>query len=154
MIPEWVERFIGIPFQEKKHAWDGSDCYGLVHLVYSSIYFVGLNEWDNLYDNVSPTKKLGEAFDTGKKEDNWFNIQTDVRTADVLVFRINGFPAHCGIVVDPIFNLMLHTTPMHGSALIENYKSLVWGPKIAYILRHPKIQIGNEKTPRQQAIIR
>ena len=151
MIAPWAENFIGIPFQDHGRDFSGVDCYGLVHLVYSQVYRVVLNEWTEIYSDVSPGRELQAAMDTGRGLDHWWNRNREhPRTGDVVVLRINGFFCHCGIVVDAQAGFFLHAEHQAG-AIIESWRTPKWASRIGYFVYHSKAEYTNPRKPRYSA---
>lgn len=118
MSAQWAGRFIGIPYLAGGDTAEGADCYGLVRLVYRQI----LGRETPLLP--SDVKTEGGA---GVCPAKWTSVP-DGCTGDVVVFRFNGLPSHCGIVVGR--GQMLHAVRGQRSA-IENYDSMKWLKRFA-----------------------
>ena len=114
MIPNWVQCYISIPYEEV-------DCYGLVRLVYKEQYATELQpiespdkleDWDVVFE--------------GKGE-------PAIKEGDVLMFKDDPINRHVGIAIDEQY--MLHTIKGVNSCL-ERWKRLNWRGRLVKVYRH------------------
>lgn len=95
MIPEWVEKYIGVPFEARGRHYSGVDCWGLVRMVLSEEFGKPLPCLASEYQEIDPrvTERLvsetRSMIDAARVE--------EPQAGDIVVMRISGHPCHVGI---------------------------------------------------------
>lgn len=105
IFPNWVEKYIGIPYKSKgRDPEEGIDCWGLVKIVYENEFGVDLPSYDEGYKDAhnrkDASKKIGKSLDQSIDDGNWKTIEMeDLKEGDILIIDIAGIPCHIGIYV-------------------------------------------------------
>lgn len=93
-----TNKYIGIPYKNKGRNSTGSDCWGLVRLVYKSEYGIELLSFSNDYISSEEGEKVKEVVQKGK--DLFEAVEKDnPEYGDIIVFNMKGNPCHVGIYV-------------------------------------------------------
>jgi cell wall-associated NlpC family hydrolase len=133
----WVNKYIGIPYQDKGRTIQGCDCWGLVYLVLLEQWGVRVPTYTEDYTNTKKDHQ-GEIHDLVHRERQmWIPIQPgQEQPGDVVNLRIMAKDCHTGIITEP--GEMLHTMMGHNSAL-ESYRHSTWRNRIAGFFRHEQL---------------
>lgn len=117
----WSDDYVGIPHKDLGRDREGSDCYGLVRLVYMERLAICLPD----YQGYGSADELSEAHAviSGAIESTIWAEVAEARPYDVVVFRRGRFESHVGIVV--VDGLMLHVAAAD-CAKCERYDALPW----------------------------
>ena len=121
-VPEWVNRYIGIPYVSRGRTLGACDCWGLISLIYREIYDINIPVY--YYDNAEDTKSIVEAF--GDNVGSWEQVNRPL-VGDVVFLNIGGHPIHAGLYIGE--NRMIHSLAGHDSA-IESINGLRWLSRI------------------------
>jgi cell wall-associated NlpC family hydrolase len=120
--------YIGIPFTWQGREFTGVDCYGLVCLIYEGR---GICLPDYAY---CEQPNLPPLFSAGLCEPCWHKVHKPL-PYDVVVFKINGHPLHCGIVIDD--TRFIHCREGMNTCIERldgpNWRNRIWG-----IYRHAR----------------
>lgn len=90
-----VSRYLRIPYRALQSDFRGCDCYGLVGLVYREE--LGREVPVVAYQQ----RRCGFALDGPPEATGWERIDKQERFA-LILFRVAGLPAHCGVMLDDI----------------------------------------------------
>lgn len=116
------------PFMPKGRG-PGYDCWGLVCAFYKEQLGIELPSHDTQYVSEKDIHASG-LFEKESKQ--WVKVDQE-KPGDVILIRINGWPRHVGIVVEP--GIMMHT--LYGcQTCIESYINPKWNKRIDGIYRH------------------
>lgn len=118
--------YIGIPFEWRGRDHHGVDCYGLVCMAYEA---EGIQLPDYAYMDAP---ELSRLFAAGLREPCWHEV-TVPKALDVVVFRINGHPLHCGVMVDR--HDFLHAREGINSC-VERLDAPAWRNRVWGFYRH------------------
>jgi cell wall-associated NlpC family hydrolase len=132
MLPSWVEKYIGLPFEERGRSSSGCDCWGLVRLILREEMGIEVADFSEHYQSTGEFKRV--KFLIEKEAQQWKQIGADeVRLADLVLLRFREYPLHIGMALEP--GLMIHTE-RGKEAVIERYDQLKWINKIVGFYRH------------------
>lgn len=126
-IPEWVSKYIGIPFKDLGRTKIGCDCWGLVRLVLADKKSIFLPSFAEDYLGENNTSKVKQLIDE-QKHYKWIKIE-DPEPFDVaeMVLPVNVdnsysfVSVHVGILVNKHF--LLHTNKVVGSHIVSANKN-------------------------------
>lgn len=131
MIPQWVSKYIGVPFKDKGRSYAGFDCWGLVHTVLQDQFGIETPSFDEAYSSHADHDQIPHLFSEGEVE-NWQKV-TQAQEGDVIIIRWKGRPLHVGIACAP--GWMLHS--IEGPGVVrEPFTGAKYGSRVWAILRH------------------
>ena len=123
MIPSWVEKYVGLPFEIY-------NCWQLICLVYKKEFNTLIPTYENEYDDALDKEKISKIY--ARELKLW--VKTDVpKPPDIVVCRVKGQPWHAGIMLDE--GTMLHTLK-HVNAIVEHYDRFVWKNRVLGFWRY------------------
>jgi cell wall-associated NlpC family hydrolase len=122
--------YIGIPFAEHGRDRNGVDCYGLVRMVMAEIYGVATKDFLD-YKGTRPTD-CADLFRAAQTGTEWVKVPTPDR-GDIVLFRILGLPAHCGIYIGG--SDFLHASHEVG-VCVERLSVPHWAKRVVGFYRH------------------
>ena len=117
MIPKWVGKYIGLPFEQY-------NCWQLMCEVYNTEFDISLPHFENEYENSKDAKNIKAIYEREFKRFKKIEHQKDFC---FIVIRMQGQPWHCGLVVDT--NVMLHTERGIG-AVCQRFNTLEWKNRV------------------------
>lgn len=125
MIPQWVRKYVGTPYQDKGRDGAGTDCWGLVWMIMRDVYDTITPSYENTYATAEGRKEVAETITRNcLNNPDWREIRDgEEQPGDLIILTIGGRPLHCGIVVDDKW--MIHTLVGH-NAVIERYDTAKW----------------------------
>jgi hypothetical protein len=127
----WTNDYIGIPYLSGGRDRAGSDCWGLVRLVYREQYGIDLPSYGEIdYDAANIAQTAGLIAD---HRDQWQDVQ-DPCAGDVVLLRIEGYPAHVGVMIDATRMLHVHRDGL--TSCIERLDGGSWRHRIEGYYRH------------------
>lgn len=130
MIPDWVGKYIGIPFKDHGRDEHGCDCWGLYRMALAREFGKLVPSYDNAYADANSSSTAG-AIDTLRQLDFVSLPYPEVGAA--VVFRIMGLPWHIGMMLSDHFFLHI----MRGiNASVERLDSMVWANRVVGFYRH------------------
>lgn len=100
----WWSKYIDVPFVERGRDMEGSDCWGLVRLIYKNELGIDLQDYSELYESTNDREKLSKIVES-ESEQNWISVDAP-KEFDVVILNLRGVPMHVGIVTKP--NHMIH----------------------------------------------
>lgn len=124
-MPEWLSKYIGLPYLEGGRGHNGVDCYGLIRLIYAEKFGIILPEYSDIaWLEGCDSHKLSTEINDCKSD--WQEVDQPV-LGDVIILRMMGMPIHIGLVVDK--GIMIHSARGHNSA-IERFDNIKWQKRI------------------------
>jgi cell wall-associated NlpC family hydrolase len=138
----WSNRYIGIPFVDLGRTASGSDCYGLLHLVYNQELNISLPSYTDAYACVEERAQISELLSEAQTSDVWAKTTDAFKPFDVLLFRQGRHQSHVGLYVQR--KTMLHMAEAEQSKL-ENFEQARWRNRLVGVYRHTKIAHGSIK---------
>lgn len=132
-IPQWAERYVGIPYKTHGRDREGCDCWGLFNMIWREQLGKELPPYDGVdwYHGQKPENVSAGAL---AYSENFVEIlRGNEKLGDGLLLRLRGHPFHCGIVLSP--GWMLHTHDGAGSC-IEAYETIWWSKRVTGIYRY------------------
>lgn len=135
MIASWANKYIGIPFRWRGADRTGVDCYGLVRMVYRDEFHVAIPSLDDEEADsfIRPQGRAG-LIDSERSRGYWRHVdEGDLEHGDVVLLRLQGFPAHLGLYVG--HGKMLHADE-RGASCIERTDSPLWRNRIMGYFRY------------------
>lgn len=124
-----LNRFVGLPWQDRGRTPDGLDCWGLLRLVYADVLGIDLPDHSNGYIDTSDAAISG-LIDVGLSD--WDSVAPGTeRPLDAVLIR--QAPWHVGVIVRR--GLMLHM-PENKASCIEPYDTGRWSRRVEGIYRH------------------
>ena len=124
MLPSWVSKYVGLPFEEY-------NCWQLVCLVYKNELNIILDDYKNEYHNAIDRENIASIY-TREMHRTYIKIDNP-QAFDVVVCRVRGQPWHTGIVIES--NQMLHTQ-RYINAVVEYYDRFNWKNRILGFYRY------------------
>lgn len=138
-IPNWVNSYVGIPFVDFGRDVAGTDCWGLVCLVYKNIYGISLPSYLSSYSSALDRPSVQSHIQDTTQEDDWDEILLGwEREGDLIITRHLGLPCHVALVVSK--GWMLHAYPQRETVL-ESYERPAWNRAIHGIFRHKSLSV-------------
>jgi cell wall-associated NlpC family hydrolase len=124
-----VDRFVGLPWQDRGRTAAGVDCWGLVRLVYAGELGIDLPDHAGDYVDTGDRGAILPLVEDARAD--WWPVRTVARAGDLVLMR--QAPWHVGVVVGR--GRMLHI-PEGGTSCIEPYETGRWGNRVEDIYRH------------------
>lgn len=122
--------YIGLPWADGGRGPQAYDCYGLIRLVYRQEYGIELPSLTEAYASALERREVAALL--GEDRPLWAETVGEPAEGDVVVLRVNGEPAHLGLVVEP--GQMLHVR-RKAAACLERYDGLRWRNCVEGFLR-------------------
>ncbi|MGK7664264.1 MULTISPECIES: C40 family peptidase [unclassified Marinovum] len=134
-MTDWINRFVGIPYEEFGRTRLGCDCWGLACVIYQEELGISLPEY------------LGEGAEGEHAEiaalvaeeaasPLWVPVQGAAVAFDVAVFRRGSWNTHVGIVIR--HGLMIHVAA-GDCAKVQSYAQGLWKPRLNGLYRHVEL---------------
>lgn len=132
-MSHWSEKYLGIPYKELGRTLSGSDCYGLVYLVYEKERGIRLPSYDKEYISPKEHEQVNQLISGAMVSSEWMPIPIiDYKPMDVIAFRTGELVFHLGLIVDKKY--MLHSR--RDRSKLEDYRSPVWVSRISGVYRY------------------
>lgn len=129
----WHNDYIRIPFADRGRTRDGTDCWGMVRLIYAEKLNVELPSLLH-YVNTEDKTALIRGIEEHDAKHNWALIpKGQEQEFDVPVFNICGMPMHVGVVVRPGY--MVHCQRDIGTSF-ETYRGHRWFNRLEGFYRY------------------
>ena len=110
---EFIDRWIGTPWQDRAIGPNSIDCWGLVYVYYRDVLGIELSKPDDHIDII-------DGFTNEVVNCDW--IETDFAEDGIMFTAFHGDLArHCGVVVSP--TMVIHSyggNDNHGTVSINN----------------------------------
>jgi cell wall-associated NlpC family hydrolase len=129
-LPDWVERYIGIPYVEAGRdpvADGGLDCWGLLVLIWREQYGVDLPAYDGPHW-AKGANRAAIAAAIRAEQERYTDVAAGAeREGDGILLRLLGQPLHVGLVVAPGWMIHTHET---AAVCIESYRGMAWARRV------------------------
>lgn len=126
--PEWWNKYVFVPFVDHGRTMSGADCWGLVRLVYQQEKQIELPDRLN-YQSTNDVGTTSSLIQETRNGGQFYELSRDeIRDFDLVVFKVEGWACHIGIVCDGARSFLHVTKGANGS--IERLDSLRWGGRI------------------------
>ena len=140
-IPEWVNKYIGIPFKDNGRTMEALDCWGLLWMVWRNEAGIHVPSYDDMYceeDTHGWKQSAGKIANIVKSRmgPDWQLIpQGQEELFDGVLLRLFNQPLHVGLVLKK--GMMLHSASSDDSigVAIESYNNPIWKRRILGIYR-------------------
>lgn len=127
------EKYVGIPFKDKGRDQSGTDCWGLIRLVFKTEKSVDLPDLSGDYEDTHDCAGINATY-IKEAQSRWKPVEAGKeKPMDVAVFKIKGMPMHVGIVLSR--KRFLHVSRGMDS-VIDRYDSLRWRNRIEGFYRY------------------
>lgn len=133
-IPDWVEQYIGLPFQERGRGPDGWDCWGLKQKIQREQFDLELPSHLDDYESISIEEgEVENALVQGIAE-GWVEVEEEnVKAGDGICLSVLGHPFHVGVVAKPPVFVHIHRGI---NSYWSEWTSPRWYPRIEGFYRH------------------
>jgi cell wall-associated NlpC family hydrolase len=142
MFPDWVEKYIGIPFlDEGRDPAVGMNCWSLFQHVCNVEGGMSVPDYNGpLWYGRTKSDPRGITAAMYDYAEQFVPVEPgDERMFDGILLRVGGFPTHCGVIIEPGY--MLHVE-VGSDSVIEAYReSMMWRTRVAGFYRY----IGGEQ---------
>lgn len=124
-----LAKYIGIPYRDRARDDNCVDCWGLLCKIYREEFGIELPQ----YTDATPdgAKYVAEVVAGSRIDPEWRRVDS-AELGDVLLFRVQGLPIHCGMALGG--NEFIHSFPNRDSC-IERLDSLSWAKRLDGIYR-------------------
>jgi cell wall-associated NlpC family hydrolase len=132
-LPEFIQKALGAPFKPKGRDYPGWDCFGPFYCAYRDI--LGIQMPSYVDDYVDPGDTLASRRviqDMILAEKHKWNLVTEPKALDVVLFRFGDTQTHLGLMVDS--KQFLHCEKKIGT-VIERVDSAKWKSRVEGIYR-------------------
>lgn len=130
----WSNKYISIPFKEHGRSREGSDCWGLVSVIYKEEFGIDLPTLQD-YSCTKDKRAISKLCEQESKR--WVEIPVgEEQPFDVLIFKILNIPCHVAVVISK--GIMIHCEYGIGSHLTEYNKDIQWNKRLAGVYRYAK----------------
>lgn len=128
-------QFIGLPFLEHGRTRDGADCWGGARMVLAEAG-INLPDYGGHYENTADYAAIGEAISEGLAG---FNLVTEPKAFDVVIFQLGLRPWHIGVMVDA--HRFIHwpqpdAKGNDGTSRIERWNEPKWANRVEGFYRY------------------
>lgn len=137
-LPQWIGRYIDVPFKTHGRDKDGCDCWGLVRLVFKEQFDIDLPDHAEGYETATSLSSddIGAVI-AAESAARWRLIgKAQARVGDVIVLRTKGHPLHVGMIVGG--GMMLHVI-RGANSVVECYDGIRWKSRIYGFYRHERM---------------
>lgn len=121
----WYNDYVGIPFLDKGRTKAGSDCWGIVRLIYDEQFNIKLPSFADADYDYTDDSRVEELFASNRE--GW-EVTDNPKPGSIVLFRILGREAHVGVYIGD--DKFIHSRDKFSSA-IENLSSTKWRLRIA-----------------------
>lgn len=145
-IPNWVQRYIGLPFLEHGRDRIGVDCWGLCRLVYAEVAKIDLPSYETSYADFNDCETIVDVQERAARAGGWGEVAVgEEHLFDLVQLRraarsnSGGFvwaPLHIGLVVAP--GWMIHVSSEHDSVLVNYRRDRQHASSVVGFWRHVK----------------
>lgn len=131
-IPEWVDRYTGIPYAEKGRTTDGIDCWGLARLVLFEQLGLDTPDYGEAYDDAGDKKVIPAVISEGLEKE-WVRVDKP-QLFDLIILSVGKRKMHVGIVVGRID--FLHSPEGKSLSLVDRFTDDHYKHRIEGFYRH------------------
>lgn len=129
------DEYVGLPWLDRGRDRAGTDCWGLLGMVYAERFGIVLPSFRDDYQTAADGEAVSGLIDGNRSA--WTEIPAgSERIGDGLLMSLAGRPRHIGVVVGK--GLVLHIERGAGS-LIESYLAMRLRRRVAGFYRHEKM---------------
>lgn len=129
------DEYVGLPWLDRGRDRNGTDCWGLLGMVYAERFGIVLPSFRDDYQTAADSDAVANLIAGNLSE--WTEIAAGAeRVGDGLLMSIAGLPRHIGVVVGK--GVVLHIERGAGS-LIESYHAMRLRRRVAGFYRHEKM---------------
>lgn len=133
-MSHWSRNYVGIPYLRAGRSVAGTDCYGLLWLVYRDVLCVDLASYAAETMDAVERAEVAALF-ADRVKSPWVSVPLEQeREFDMAVFRRAGIDSHVGVVVAP--GRMLHIERLGTESHVETYSQGRWKTKLVAVHRH------------------
>lgn len=134
-LPEWVNDYIGVPFEAHGRTKEGLDCWGLVYLVSNKELDLRIPSYTDHYQSIENYSALSDLI--SEEMTPWRAVAPETEmVGDVVLMRLRNRPIHVGLVIAP--GHMIHVE-QGTNTCIENYRNSRWAKRVIGIYRHESV---------------
>lgn len=126
-----LSEYIGLPFKRHGRDFEGVDCYGLVWLWHREQRNRLLPDFLGQISGEPSAGEIANVFEAGRSLPAFEQVHPP-QVGDIVFFRVNGLPSHCGLVVG--LGRFLHIAQDHASCL-EYWTSPKWADRVVGFYR-------------------
>lgn len=130
-LPVWLNKYIGIPYQDKGRDFNGIDCYGLIYLIYNTEFNIKLPHYLDSYSSADDKETASKAVIQGLT-DGWERVEKP-KFGDMVVLNIMARPWHCGLMVHE--SMFVHA-PVRALVSMERLDRPIWTKRLNGFYRH------------------
>ncbi|KQZ31574.1 hypothetical protein ASD50_14995 [Mesorhizobium sp. Root552] len=129
------DEYVGLPWLDRGRDREGTDCWGLLAMVYAERFGIVLPSFRDDYQTAADGEAVAGLINGHRSE--WTEVPAgEERPGDALLMSLAGMPRHIGVVVCK--GLVLHIERGAGS-LIEGYHSMRLRRRVLGFFRHEKM---------------
>lgn len=130
MLPTWINKYVGLPYEVLGRGATGYDCWGLVKHVYRTELNKELDDFEGRYQDQFDSDGIEAIFRDEKGR--WEKVERPF-PFDVVMFNVFGRPVHVGVMV--YRDYFVHS-PDGDFSRIERIASPQWHRRIEGFYRH------------------
>jgi predicted phage tail protein len=119
-----LEKYVGIPYEDRGRDFSGVDCWGLARLIYKNEYNIDLPSFKSDYETSDDAPRLRELI--AQYKEGWEKVQ-EPSEGDLVLFRILGSESHIGVAISSTH--FIHSRDGRDSA-VESFASAKWKTRI------------------------
>jgi cell wall-associated NlpC family hydrolase len=128
------DRFVGIPYKDKGRDYDGSDCWGLLYLVYRDLLGIEIPTYSEAYKNGSDYEEVARLIESRKR--TWKRVEDKPKKYDGILIRYGRYNSHVGVFISR--NSFIHVQE-GGFSVVDDLKSHRWRDRVVGFYRHEKL---------------
>lgn len=132
-FPDWLSKYVGIPYKTHGREMDGCDCWGLMTLIWQRELGMPLPEYRGA-DWFKGQDPGVTGADAAAYASLFKPIQPGEETlGDGVLLRMRGHPLHVGFVIADGWMIHTHET---ADSCIESYRTPTWEKRILGFYRY------------------
>ena len=130
-----LDAFVGLPYKDKGRDYDGTDCWGLLYLVYRDVLGIHLPTYTGDYQTATDYKEIARIIDGGKLLWRKIDAPEKPKMFDGVLLRYGRHQSHVGIFLR--HSSFLHVQE-HGHSVVSNLKSPEWRDRVVGFYKFEK----------------
>ena len=133
-IPSWVNKYIGIPFEDHGRTMKACDCWGLIKLIYEREFNIEIPDYRG-YEDTKDREFISHLMNDRINNEIWVRVYTEkaVDFGDIIIFTQGGQPVHAAMALTN--RIMLHTVRGQNS-VIESFATMKWKKRLEGFYRY------------------